>query len=570
MLEKCILSMLEPKYNGFKVYVHNLADFDSVFLVRSLVKLGKVEPIMNNGRLVSMKFRSGKITLTFLDSYQLLLSSLRNLAFAFNCEVQKDIFPFNFLKDLEYIDPVPPKEYFPVEVRDLDYKRYASRFVDDIWNLREEAIKYCEADCISLHQVLTKFSGTIWDMYKKNITSYPTISSLTFAIFRTHFLEENSIPILNGQVFRDIKESYTGGATDMYIPTNVDATHDDAPPAYAAEDEALYCYDVNSLYPFVMMNTEMPVGKTYYFEGDISKLNPDALGFYYVRVTAPSNLEHPILQTHVNNMTMSPLGTWEMMIYSEEMKNAIKYGYKFEVLRGYYFESKKIVFKEYISELYNLRLDYDKSHPMNFIAKILMNSLYGRFGMSDSLGQTKIHDASKFNKMLAKASDTNINLIKEVTRVRDDHLLVTSNGDPTSTALGNLSKSKNNVNIAIASAITATARVNMSKYKNNPNFKLYYTDTDSLFTNLNPKEMEELIPNSVGKGIGQLKLEYQINRAVFLAPKAYYLELIDGSKVVKIKGLNSKAVNKAIFIGLLPSYYSLIPQDIYYPIFHFY
>jgi hypothetical protein len=34
--------------------------------------------------------------------------------------------------------------------------------------------------------------------------------------------------------------------------------------------------------------------------------------------------------------------------------------------------------------MYLLRLTYDKSNPMNLIAKLLMNSLYGRFGMDDN------------------------------------------------------------------------------------------------------------------------------------------------------------------------------------------
>jgi hypothetical protein len=77
------------------------------------------------------------------------------------------------------------------------------------------------------------------------------------------------------------------------------------------------------------------------------------------------------------------------MLFSEEMKNAIKYGYKIEVLWGYTFNSD-IIFKEYVDFLYNLRLEYPKSDPMNFIAKILLNSLYGRFGMNGDFDSINI------------------------------------------------------------------------------------------------------------------------------------------------------------------------------------
>lgn len=51
--------------------------------------------------------------------------------------------------------------------------------------------------------------------------------------------------------------------------------------------------------------------------------------------------------------------------------------------------------------------------------------------------------------------------------------------------------------------------------------------------------------NICGNNIGQLKLEYIINRAIFLGPKAYYLELDNGKTIIKIKGLNSALVNNS-------------------------
>ena len=61
------------------------------------------------------------------------------------------------------------------------------------------------------------------------------------------------------------------------------------------------CYDVNSLYPYVMSKFDMPVGKAIYFEGDIRQIDKDAFGFFYCNIIAPDNLIHPIIQTHVNN-----------------------------------------------------------------------------------------------------------------------------------------------------------------------------------------------------------------------------------------------------------------------------
>src|SRR6202034_593024 len=86
------------------------------------------------------------------------------------------------------------------------------------------------------------------------------------------------------------------------------------------------------------------------------------------------------------------------------------------------------------------------------------------------------------------------------------------------------------INVSIASAITAGGRMWMSTLKNNPNFKLYYSDTDSA-------AIDRPLPSyMVGEALGQFKLEYVVKRAVFLAPKVYALITDSGEEIVKIKG----------------------------------
>jgi len=113
-------------------------------------------------------------------------------------------------------------------------------------------------------------------------------------------MEENSIPQLSGKIAKDIRQGYTGGAVDMYIPK---------PPKGAK----IYCYDINSLYPYIMKEFDMPVGKPIYFEGDIRAIDREAFGFFYCEITAPDNIKHPILQTHVKTSgglrTIAPVGT---------------------------------------------------------------------------------------------------------------------------------------------------------------------------------------------------------------------------------------------------------------------
>src|ERR1700721_3397372 len=86
------------------------------------------------------------------------------------------------------------------------------------------------------------------------------------------------------------------------------------------------------------------------------------------------------------------------MIFSEEMYNAMKYGYKFKILSGYSFYRANI-FKEYIEDLYKIKVSHSKNDPMYIIAKLLMNSLYGRFAMKPITTITKFisRDEDIFN-----------------------------------------------------------------------------------------------------------------------------------------------------------------------------
>jgi hypothetical protein len=113
-------------------------------------------------------------------------------------------------------------------------------------------------------------------------------------------MKEENIPQLSGEIAKNIKQGYTGGAVDMYIPKSKPGVK-------------INCYDVNSLYPSQMESQLMPIGNPTYFSGNILKINPEAFGFFYCKIKSPNNILHPILQTHVKTQagtrTISPIGT---------------------------------------------------------------------------------------------------------------------------------------------------------------------------------------------------------------------------------------------------------------------
>lgn len=77
----------------------------------------------------------------------------------------------------------------------------------------------------------------------------------------------------------------------------------------------------------------------------------------------------------------------------------------------------------------------------------------------------------------------------------------------------------------------------MSKFKNNELFKLYYSDTDSIFID---KNLENIYPELVGTKLGQLKPEKEFIKALFLAPKVYGGITKSNDTILKVKGINIK------------------------------
>jgi hypothetical protein len=350
-----LLTFLEDR-NTFYVYAHNLSNFDGRLLLKQLFDFGKVIPIIHNGKLITIKVKLtiegyvGK-TIIFKHSMLLLPSSLRNLGIAFDVPVTKGNFPFKLL-NIFYTGVFPQFNYW-TDITNQEWLGLKTAHGKKMWSFKDESIKYNLIDCITLHQVLTKFVDLIFNNFKVDAHSTLTAPSLAFKIYKTNSMPNNTIYQLLGNAEKDIRLSYTGGAVDVYIPHNKLGLFKNS-----NEYKKLYYYDVNALYPFIMANTPMPVGKAKFFKGDIRRVNPDAFGVFYCKITSPEFLLHPILQRKINTSngirTVAGLGSWEGCYNSLELDNALKYGYQFEILYGYLYD-KAYIFKDYVTVMTALR-----------------------------------------------------------------------------------------------------------------------------------------------------------------------------------------------------------------------
>jgi len=550
MMNKFFNDLFSLNLKNTDIYFHNLSGFDVNFLLRPLLNIKNVksEVMLREDKFIQIKINYGKSSFNLKDSLLLLPGSLNNLSKSFKIDTPKEIFPRKLFEKetflADYIsDSVPLYEkYFNLgEVSLNDYNNYCKQFEGKRWSLKDETLKYVDIDCIALHQILIKFGNIIYDRWGIDIKHTPTLPALCFKIYRSRYMPKDTIPIITGIPYRDIKQSYTGGSTDMYIPYG----------------ENIWCYDVNSLYPTAMKQYKYPTGKFISFN-NTNNLKFDELenllqrklfGFLEVEVNCPDNLKHPILQIRrevKNNLrTFSPSGTFTGWFHSEELLEAMKLGYKVNIISGYLFEEAEI-FNDYIDDLYQIKMDADrnKDQVWRLISKNLMNSLYGRFGMNQYLNNNTVID--KDDLQLENLFDkTEIEDVIEL----DQKLLIQYLPEE----FNSYSYQENleiDISVIIASSVTAYSRIIMSKYKNNDDYNLHYTDTDSLYlsfkNDLDKLNFELRFVDSLK--LGYLKIEnpkengnyIPYERFYFLGPKFYVGILnneIDFSNKTKIRGL---------------------------------
>lgn len=157
------------------------------------------------------------------------------------------------------------------------------------------------------------------------------------------------------------------------------------------------------------------------------------------------------------------------------------------------------------------------------IAKLHLNTLYGMFGRKldtlTSIAATPSEQYEIVSKYPVKNwIEINKNLKLFLVHTNIDFDLIHSSNEVLGIDLLMQSSQKVNSNVAIAAAITAYARIVLMKYKNIDGLDIYYSDTDSIFTN------KELPASMVGDGIGLMKDELAggfVQEAYFFGVKKY-------------------------------------------------
>ena len=566
LIIKCLDDILKEKYNQYTFYVHNFARFDVTFILRIIVSLHENDPKTYNYDLllrdneiicltiskthyISATNTKKQIKKTYhikiVDSYNILQNSLNDLCKTYKPSTVKTLFPYNFVNEntIFYKGNKPNISYYN-NISEDDYESILNKN----WSTEFETNKYLKNDLVSLFDILTIFNKHIWLQYGVHMTNSYTISSLSMEIYLKNYYDKN-IPLINKRsVHNDIRNSYFGGITEVYKPFGIN----------------LYYYDVNSLYPYSALN-DMPGLDCVYIENidkNIKDCYNDLFGFYFCKIETDSKYIGLIPVRQKNGGVYMPEGYIEGWYFSEEIKFAFDNGYKVHVVHGYKFSRTKDVFAKYVNNFYKIKSE-TKDLVQRSTAKSLLNNLLGRFGLNINKPITKLLDHDELQEVLQTRR-----IVGDIKYIGDKRLVtyesyispdICNQFDIDLIATQNIMlKNKkdlshtapNNVSVSISSAITAYSRVFMSKLKLdilNKNGEIYYTDTDSIVTDVPLNE------SIIGEEIGKFKLEHKIKEGYFLSNKTYCLVKHDDSVVIKVKGVNSKKLSlqdfKDMYVG---------------------
>jgi hypothetical protein len=340
-----------------KIYFHNLK-FDGEFVENWLFRNGfkhttdrKVYPgefsslISDMGTFYQfvVKFPNGK-KLTIQDSLKLIPLPVSKIASAFGLEGGKG---------------------------EIDYKM--DRPVG--YEMTQEEIQYIKDDCVLVAKALkiTFDSGL-----KKMTTASNAMDDFKKGFGKKEF--EKTFPVLECDKW--VRKSYRGGFTYA------------APRCQGKEVGEGSVYDVNSLYPYVMYHYPMPYGVPIWYEGQYQ--NDKMYPMYIGAITCQFRLKDGMIPTiqlkgHMRFASTEYLidsGNEEVFICltSVDMEMFFKHYdvYDVEWQGGYKFKQASGLFGKYIDKWTDVKVQATLSgnKGKRSIAKLMMNSLYGKFGLN--------------------------------------------------------------------------------------------------------------------------------------------------------------------------------------------
>lgn len=308
-----------------------------------------------------------------------------------------------------------------------------------------------------------------------------TIGSTAENIFRSNYLpqtfKQQSIEEMDF-----IRKSFKGGRTEVFKTGLI--------------QQKVYCYDFCSLYPSVMQENDYPIPDSANFieEGDIDLFNKFQFGFLECDVYVPETQYPPLPYTSKDGKLLFPFGDCLHSIWSFiELKYALALGCKIiKMGKMMYYTESMSIYKEWVDDLFAIRSKYDGNDPRNHIIKLLLNNLFGKHIQRYTDVVNYIHKSNVDNDFLAKFECEEIG----------DYFSYKESRKPAVFCVP-----------CWSAHVTSFGRIKLHK-------KLI--DHDSIGCDTDSSWTTKKYPES--KKLGEMKLEYETDKALFIRPKCYAVD----------------------------------------------
>ena len=214
--EKFCNWLFSKEHQDCIVVAHNFQGYDGYFIQNFLIKNAIYYKIIYHGaKILSMTVPMFNIK--FIDSLNFMPMALAALPKTFGVpELCKGYFPhlFNKEENQNYVGPIPPVHYYhpngmKPKVRE-EFLTWHKEKVESnyVFNFKEEIEKYCRSDvdilrncCMKFREMLREISGI--DPFEKCIT----IASVCHEVYRTNYLEKDTIAVFNNNRQLKTKQS---------------------------------------------------------------------------------------------------------------------------------------------------------------------------------------------------------------------------------------------------------------------------------------------------------------------------------------------------------------------------
>lgn len=286
-----------------------------------------------------------------------------------------------------------------------------------------------------------------------------TLASQAFRSYRHNFMRQSIMLHCDPQVTMLEREAYSGGRVEAF---------------YIGElrGELFYKLDVNSMYPYMMKERLYPYEMVGFSENISLQRLSHLLTRYYLIAETELNTVSALYALKADYKLIFPVGNFRTALHSAELQVAYEINDILSIGKVAIYE-KADIFSPYVDYFYRMKLQAENEHnPVNrHMAKILLNSLYGKFGQREIV--SKIYDNPEgvsFQRLTGYSESLGMRV--EVNYIGDQIEVRYKAGESTYSFP------------AIAGGVTAYARVYLWEILSRAGLEnVFYIDTDSLIVN---------------------------------------------------------------------------------------